>query len=368
MSPRIAYILPTRNRPRVLSDTLAALGALPPHDAQIIVVDNASSPAAEVLPRLQNGVDAHLIRLEKNLGAASRNVGARAADTSVEWLVMLDDDSQPADLGFLEALRAAPGDVLAVSADIFLPRVARRESGGLPEVFIGCGVAIRRDAFVELDGYDPSFNYYAEEYDLAARLLMRGGRVMFEPRFRVLHHKVEVGRDMDLILERLVRNNGWVIQRFAPELDRRAALRTTRSRYRAIAHKERALAGFAGGLRELRETIRAQRRTPMPPNLWDRFTGLAHAREALHAHWGRRRFATASIIDPGKGVHLIERALAELGVDPARDPGDAEALVIGTLSPGPMLDAFEQARPGRVIAPWLGAGFPPFSTGRRRAG
>src|SRR5258706_488360 len=87
--------------------------------------------------------------------------------------------------------------------------------------FAGGGVAIRRDAFLDLGGYDPSFGYYAEEYDLAARMLLAGFRIQFDRWFRVEHHKVWLNRSMDTILAHLVRNNGWVAQRYAPDEYRR---------------------------------------------------------------------------------------------------------------------------------------------------
>ncbi|MCC6285567.1 MAG: glycosyltransferase [Phycisphaerales bacterium] len=362
----ISYVLPTRNRPDDLARTLGALGALPVHDAEVIVVDNASTPPAHAPAVLGNGIGVRVLRRETNEGAAARNAGAAATDRRSAWVVMLDDDSHPLDIAFAQALHEAPGDVLALSADIVLPAQARRESGGLPEVFIGCGVAIRRDAFACSGGYDPAFGYYAEEYDLAARLLMSGGRVQFEPRFRVAHHKVPGGRDVDLILSRLVRNNGWVIQRYAPERERRAELGRMIGRYRRIAEKEGACAGFGAGLAELRRTIRGQRRSPMTDDVFARFTGLAYARDALAQAMREAYFETARIVEDGKNAHVVRRALRELGVREVGAPDDAreaEALVIGTLSPGPMLDAAERlagasAPSGglRVIAPWLAGG------------
>lgn len=355
--PRVAYVMPTHDRPEELRQTLAALGALPAHDAQVIVVDNASEPAAAVTARLENGLRVECLRRAHNEGAAARNTGAMAADSSCEWIVMLDDDSAPTDLGFLDRLAAQPTDVLAVSADIALPEAGRRESGGLPEVFIGCGVAFRREAFVYSGGYDPRFGYYAEEYDLAARLLLAGGRVRFEPDFRVAHRKTERGRDMDLILGRLVRNNGWVMQRYAPDAVRREMARSMRARYRAIAAKERAIEGFGRGLRELRATVRRQWRTPLPTVVWDRFTGLAHAREALAAARDRHGFDSAAIIEPGKHAEFVEQALRELGVRIVEER-DADTLVVGTLSPGPGLDAVERldgslaAADRPVVLPW----------------
>ena len=357
VNPRVSYVIPTRDRPERLARTLDAIASLGAHDAEVIVVDNASSVRPIVPARLAGDIPVRLLEMGSNLGAAARNEGASASDPSSDWVVMLDDDSYPVDLGMLGALRDASSDTLAISADIWLPAHGRRESGGLPEVFIGCGVALRRDWLLATGGYDATFGYYVEEYDLAARLIASGGRVVFDPRFAVAHHKVEQGRDMDQILRRLVRNNGWVAQRYAPDDERRREIREVRSRYRRIAEKEGALAGYRDGLSELRTTIAGQTRTPLTRSHFDRFTGLAAAREALaRAHAGRA-FATCAIIEPGKNAWAIERALLEIGVR-ITNAGDADALVIGTMSPGPMLDGLAgaiEAPDGsgrRVIAPW----------------
>src|SRR5262245_33443618 len=274
----ISYILPTRDRPERLTLTLAALGNLRghPEGAEVVIVDNASKFPATPPERLANGLNVRVLHRGSNEGAASRNAGVAAANPAHAWAVMLDDDSYPCDTGFIRRLGKAPTEVAAVSADIYLPGLSRRESGGLPEVFVGCGVAIRRDVFLSLGGYDPAFNYYAEEYDLAARMILAGHRIAFDPWFRVEHHKVATGRDMNTILARLVRNNGWVMQRYAPDELRRAQVRDQRARYRAIAAKENALPGLAAGLRELKHTIRAQKRSPMAARLFDRFTGMAY--------------------------------------------------------------------------------------------
>lgn len=361
-SRSLSFVLPTRNRHARLLATLDALGACPPPNAgaEVVIVDNDSDRPVRAPRTLANGLSVAVITRPCNEGAAARNAGVRAA--SSPWIVMLDDDSHPDTGTHLDALArslaARDADTAAVMGDIHLPALARRESGGLPEVFVGCGVAIRRDAFLRAGGYDHRFHYYAEEYDLAARFILAGARVEFDPAFRVQHHKADQGRDMNVILARLVRNTAWVTQRYAPEGERRADLRRIRARYRAIARAERAQAGFLEGLRDLRRSIAFQRRTPMPAPLWDRFVGLSHAREALHAAHAARPFRTASIAEPGRNEWVVRRALAEIGVPVVER--DADVLVIGTLSPGPMLDAGDRlaADGRRVIAPWLVPGLP----------
>lgn len=349
--PSVCFVIPTRDRPEELASTLDALGTVDV-DGHVIVIDNGSQHSPLVAGTLRNGMAVDLECLPFNEGAGARNrvIGRTDAD----WIVMLDDDSYPVDDGFVDALADAPEEVSVVSADVRLPNAGTREMGGLPEVFVGCGAAIRREVFEALGGYDASFGYYAEEYDFAARVLLDGGSVRFDPRFRVDHMKSPAGRDMNVIVERLMRNNGWVMQRYAPENQRCEQLRETRRRCRAIARREDALYGYGRGLVGLRASVNAQPRRAMSAALFDRFTGLAAAREALRAAYDQRSFDTAAIVDMGKNAWCVSRAIEELGVSIV-DEHDAEALVIGTMSPGPMLDAAERwacQDGGRVIAPW----------------
>ncbi|MCH8152631.1 MAG: glycosyltransferase [Planctomycetes bacterium] len=359
----ISYILPTHDRPDRVARSLTAIGELSGDDqsrlggAEVIIVDNASESPASLPRELPNGLRVQTIRLACNQAAASRNVAARRARG--DWLIMLDDDSYPLDTAFVEVLAEAPPNVAAIGADITLPD-GRREAGGLPEVFVGCGVAIRRGPFLNVGGYDPAFHYYAEEYDLCAKLLLAGHRIVHDQRFRVRHEKVAAGRDLNVILSRLVRNNGWTAQRYAPDGWRAEQLRETIVRYGHIAHNESAQSGYLQGLRELFATIDRQPRRPMPRDVFDRFTGLAHVREAL----GRSAMLAAStrvaVVNEGKNAWVVRQALQELSVELVDDEGVADVLVVGTLSPGPMLDALEQRSigPQPVIAPWSPRGTP----------
>ncbi len=361
----ISYIIPTRNRPAELARTLCAIGALGDHDsvggAEVLVVDNASTPPLRVPERLASGIPVRLLRRARNEGAAARNAAASAADPDSRWLVMLDDDSHPLDRGLFDALREARPEVGALQAEITLPTGAR-ESGGLPEVFIGCGVAIRREAFCKLGGYDHTFDYYAEEYDLAARLLRAGYRVAFDRRFRVEHRKVNAGRDFARILRHLVRNNAWVAQRYAPDDVRFNEIQETLARYARIAWRERVPAAYMRGLADLAFTLSRQTRQPLSAATYDRLTGLAHARAALAAANCTSPLGTCALVSPGKNAWAVARALAELGAREVRDPAHADTLIVATLSPGPMLDAFDLHAstaapcPGkRVVLPWADA-------------
>lgn len=346
----IGIVIPSRNRPVALAETLARLDACA-LDAPIVVVDNASEDPDAIRSSVDAArsrtCDVSLIELDHNAGAASRTVGARALPANVEWVVMLDDDSAPVDAGVVSVLDRQPRDVGAVSGDIFLSDAAR-EHGGLPEVWVGCGVAVRRGLYLDLGGYDASFGYYVEEYDLAAKMLLAGRRVVFDPGFAVRHRKVAAQRDMDLICERLVRNNGWVTRRYAPDDELERRLTETTERYRAIAEREGGAAGYTRGRDELERTLALQPRTPMDADLWARFTGLSHARAALGRARAERGFETCAVVCPGKNLWAIRQVLGEMGVEVVASAGDV--TVIGTMSPGPMRDA--AARHPHAIAPW----------------
>lgn len=379
---KISFVMPTRNREAVLAQTLSRLSELTlPRgvEAELIVVDNASSrkvSSAALRAGLRGAMDVRAIRLEQNRSAAARNFGA--AHSRGEWVVMLDDDSYPiSGEGLVSALREAGEDVGAVGGQIFLPEehrgaeavsagIVAREAGGLPEVFIGCGAAIRREVFESSGGYDARFDYYAEEYDLCARLLLAGLRVSYDHRFTVMHRKSAANRDFGRIARRLVRNNAWVMQRYAPGAVRGAEVRGVFERYWRIAKKERAVRGYVYGAAEALATLMMQPRREMSAAVWDRFTGLRAAREAIAAEMQVKAFASACVVMEGKNAGLVCRALHEAGVkivEDEREVGEAEALVVGTMSPGPMLfarDLLMRTRAGvRAIVPSVEVGRTP---------
>ncbi|MFG0328606.1 MAG: glycosyltransferase family 2 protein [Phycisphaerales bacterium] len=350
----ISAVIPTRNRPLQLVRTLYQIGRLQPGSIdEVIVVDNASDQPPETPNSLPNGIPVRLVRLDENLAAAARNAAAEASRH--DWLLMLDDDSHPIHAGFRMILDEGPSDDLfAIGGRIELTR-GGHEAGGLPEVFVGCGALVRRDPFLELGGYDYSFEYYAEEYDLCARAIGSGWRIAHDDRLRVMHHKVDTGRDMNRIMRLLMRNNLRVIYRYAPEGLLEAARRVACDRYREIARHEDALAGFERGLAEGNSTS-DQGRRPLSVREWNRFNG----RDAVEAHLpheleslGASRVAVST---PGKGASIIESVLSELGVEIVPSMSDADAWVIGTLSPGPMRDAaleLEAVAPRPpVVTPW----------------
>ena len=146
---------------------------------------------------------------------------------------------------------------------------------------------------------------------------------------------------MNGILRRLVRNSGWVVERYAPAPRRRSAALAVVTRYETIARREGAMKGYRRGLAELRATAAAQPRRPLDAAAWDRFTGFAHARAALAGQDGLRG-TRVSLVDRGKNAAVVRRVLETCLDCTVVDEPDVEHRVIGTLSPGPMMDAWER--------------------------
>ncbi len=310
-------------------------------DPEVIVVDNVSRVPPDIPVRLGNGISVSRVLLDENRGASARNIGAAAA--TGEWLVMLDDDSVPTSGGVWPCLRAMPEGVAAVGGEILLPD-GRHEVGGLPEVFIGCGAAVRRGAFLSAGGYDASFDYYVEESDLCARLVLSGGRIAHSRALRFEHRKSATNRSFARILFRLVRNNAWVIWRYAPTLLRDRCLDSMLERYAGIARREGVYPAWQAAREEALASLDEQPSRTMGEAAWDRLTGVAAFRGAGLAQLTNDGVRAVKIVAPGKGVEQIEAALADSGIE-LRD--DAVVSVIGTLSPGPMLDG-----PAGAVRPW----------------
>lgn len=51
----------------------------------------------------------------------------------------------------------------------------------------GCAMALRREAFVEVGGFDPGYFMFVEDVDLGYRLRQAGWRVRFHPHAQVVH-------------------------------------------------------------------------------------------------------------------------------------------------------------------------------------
>jgi GT2 family glycosyltransferase len=164
MAPHLSVVVATCNRPEVLAQTLDALESARQDVAadsyEVIVADDSRSDATRLMveerfPRVC------YVQGPRRGPAANRNRGAASA--SGEWLAFIDDDCRPVD-GWVRALcdQAALNAVEVVEGRIVVPdkqdspfrRYVENLSGGN---FWSGNLALRRDLFVRLGGFDEDF-------------------------------------------------------------------------------------------------------------------------------------------------------------------------------------------------------------------
>jgi len=194
---KFSVVIPTCNRHEQLFDALGKLAHYSSEEWQqqsvfgveIIVANDARESDLEPL-LAANFPGCVYVEGPHRGPAACRNKGAAVA--SGDWLVFLDDDCIP-ESGWLEAYSAecAHADVLEGRtspcgvrnrADMECPA---NEKGGF---LWSCNMAVKRDVFLQLHGFDEEFPFPAfEDMDFHFRLLDSGKVPRFVPKARVLH-------------------------------------------------------------------------------------------------------------------------------------------------------------------------------------
>lgn len=174
MSPVTAtVIVPTYNRPRMIAACIAALQAQDA-DIDIVVVDDGSPTPLPDLPDAPHPLT--VIRQDNAGPAAARNRGAHAARG--DWLLFTDDDCRPHPHWAREMLRTARAcgrptllggrTINAVGNDIFAQTSQDMNdfiSGatGAEPFFASNNIAVPRDAFLGLGGFDTGYSRAAGE-------------------------------------------------------------------------------------------------------------------------------------------------------------------------------------------------------------
>ena len=172
--PRVAVVVPTRDRPERLRRLLDSLDAQTVRDFELIVVDDAAGRGP----------------------SAARNDGWRRARAP---LVAFIDDDCVATPGWLEGLLAHAGAEVVQGRT--LPESDRRgpfvrslwveESG---PYYQACNILYSRALLERLGGFDAdAFPHVGEDTDLAWRALAAGARIEWAPDALVHHAVVDLG-------------------------------------------------------------------------------------------------------------------------------------------------------------------------------
>jgi GT2 family glycosyltransferase len=196
---RVSIVLLTFNCAHRLPAVLDHLVVL---DVPVIAVDNASSD--DTVAVLSRYPEIGIVRLERNIGAAARNVGLERAATP--YVAFCDDDGwyEPDGLAIaadaldmypalaLVSARILVGDeqrldpICAVMADSPL-----RDEQGIPGAvllgFMAGACVVRVSAYRDVGGYDPVYFIAGEEQTLAMKLAGLGWQLRYLPDVVVQH-------------------------------------------------------------------------------------------------------------------------------------------------------------------------------------
>lgn len=217
----VSVIVCTRDRPEALARCLAALAALDPAPAEIVVVDNASTTAATRDAAAGRPGVRYVLEPRPGLDVA-RNTGLAVAGGAI--VAFTDDDVEvPREwLGRLVAcfadadVVAATGLVLPAELDTEAQLVFERDFGGLDrgyeprrfdaawfarhrrsgapvwQIGAGANMAVRRAAVLAAGGFDARLDAGAAgcsgDSELWYRLLAAGGVCVYTPAAVVRHH------------------------------------------------------------------------------------------------------------------------------------------------------------------------------------
>jgi GT2 family glycosyltransferase len=243
MPPEVSVIVLTWNGCRYLEACLEAVALQQGVEAEILLVDNASTDGTVEFVR-SRFPDVRVVALDENRGFAGGN-NAGALRATGRDLVFLNNDTivEP---GWLAALRggvdAAGGVLLTTSRVVYMhdPDVLDSAGDGFfraggafkhlhgqrasaapsdREVFGVCGAAclIRRALFEELGGFDEDFFASHEDVDLSYRARLRGYRCRYVAGAVVRHHgSATLGRMSTSAIFYGQRNLEWLYLKNTP--------------------------------------------------------------------------------------------------------------------------------------------------------
>lgn len=192
--PECTIIIPTRNRPDGLKETVRLLCEGGLSDTPIIVVDDASDDPDATEVAVADLKSCRMIRQAKRTGqAGARNTGLQEATTT--YVLLLDDDchivaAEPL-IRFLQSkketetiiwrfptIREYDGDRMGIPVDFPRSRFA---------VTVGNGALLDRKAILSIGGFRDILMYRGEENDLSIRIFRAGWHITFVPDIEFIH-------------------------------------------------------------------------------------------------------------------------------------------------------------------------------------
>ncbi len=237
--PPVSVVVPVLNAARTLSRCLGALVQLDPAPIEILVVDNGSTDdsraIAERFAASHRAITVRVLDAPRRGASIARNVGVRQAAGAVIAFTDADCAPEPSWLAplmrpFADPRTAAvagrvvgdPGhSLLEIFSSLYTLQLPAEQqvhttftpfAGGFPTA----NLAIRREGFMTVQGFDERVAIYGEDYDLCARIYAEGWQIVYEPGAVVRHHH---RTSLQSVLKQAYgfgRSHAYVIQKHFP--------------------------------------------------------------------------------------------------------------------------------------------------------
>ena len=194
-NPLVSIAILTWNRRQYVLKAIESVFKQPYRPIEVIVVDSASTDGT-VKAICETYPEVRVIQLHKNLGAAGgRNIAL--ANCHGDIIFSLDDDAWiwPSTLSLCVERFKKEQDLGIIACQILAPETKPNDAEErYTYLFVGCGFAIKKEVLGKV-GYFPSdFFIYAEESDLALRVLEADYPILFLPKAVVCHEEAPVNR------------------------------------------------------------------------------------------------------------------------------------------------------------------------------
>lgn len=210
----LSIVIPCFNAEKFIGKCLDSILQSEFQDYEVVVVDdNSKDKSPKILKNYERLPQIYVIYLDQNQGPAkARNLGVK--NSSGKYIIFLDADTE-IENGCLEtvvdklesnskvgALQTklikgrsqkidAAGHFLSFSGFPYEIGVVEDESKHNKETVIfgarSAGMAVRKDLFKEIGGFDEDYFIYGEETDLSWRVWLAGSEIRYFPQAKVYH-------------------------------------------------------------------------------------------------------------------------------------------------------------------------------------
>jgi glycosyltransferase involved in cell wall biosynthesis len=199
--PKLSVVVCSYNGSATLRETLEALRKVEYPDFEVIVVNDGSTDST---PEIAVEYAVRLISTPNRGLSSARNTGMEAA--TGEIVAYVDDDAYP-DPHWLQYLAHAftttdfagvGGPNIPPQGDGMIAESVANAPGGpshvltsdqIAEHIPGCNMAFRRDALLEVGGFDPVYRAAGDDVDLCWKIQASGRKIGFHPSAVVWHHR-----------------------------------------------------------------------------------------------------------------------------------------------------------------------------------